>query len=71
MALFANDSNFIIVWQPKYLREGTELLAAIRNPDYYITTLAYGLAGIAMMDLYFSTLLEESYTSTWFVYPPG
>ncbi|KAI8331917.1 nucleoporin protein Ndc1-Nup [Chlamydoabsidia padenii] len=59
------------VWRPKYLCAGTELMAAFRNPDYYFTTLCYGLAGVVMIELYFSTLLEESYTSTWFIYPPG
>lgn len=59
------------MWRPKYLSAGTELLAAFRNPDYYITTVAYGLVGVVMIDIYFTTLLKETYTSTWFIYPPG
>ncbi|KAI8078798.1 nucleoporin protein Ndc1-Nup [Halteromyces radiatus] len=59
------------VWRPKYLSAGTEIIAAFRNQDYYIMTTCYALAGITMVRLCFTTLLEESYTSHWFTYPPG
>ncbi|CAO3591294.1 unnamed protein product [Absidia cylindrospora] len=50
---------------------GAELLAAFRNQDYYIMTACYALSGVAMIRIYFSTLMEELYTSQWFTYPPG
>ncbi|ORZ23332.1 nucleoporin protein Ndc1-Nup [Absidia repens] len=64
-------STQISVWRPKHLSAGAELLAAFRNQDYYIMAACYALSGVVMIRIYFSTLMEESYTSQWFTYPPG
>ncbi|CAO3616049.1 unnamed protein product [Cunninghamella blakesleeana] len=59
------------LWSPKYPSSGTEIINVITNIDSFVITIFYAIAGFVIVRSYFSILHNESYTTNWYIYPPG